>query len=49
MPIATYTDLQSSVADWLNRSDLSAVIPTFIQLAEAKFNRELRTRDMLTR
>jgi len=49
MTIASYSDLQSSAADWLNRSDLTAVIPTFIQLAEAKFNRELRTRDMLIR
>lgn len=49
MAIASYTDLQSAAADWLNRTDLSSVIPTFISLAEAKFNRELRTRDMLTR
>jgi len=49
MAIATYTDLQSAVGDWLNRADLSSVIPTFITLAEAKFNRELRTRDMLLR
>jgi hypothetical protein len=49
MALATYTDLQSAAADWLNRSDLSSVIPTFISLAEAKFNREMRTRDMLTR
>jgi hypothetical protein len=49
MAIATYSDLQSATADWLNRQDLTAVIPTFITLAEAKFNRELRTRDMLTR
>lgn len=49
MAIATYSDLQSAVADWLNRQDLAAVIPSFISLAEAKFNRELRVRDMLTR
>lgn len=49
MAIATYSDLQSAAADWLNRTDLSSVIPTFISLAEAKFNRELRTRDMLSR
>ncbi|UOF77888.1 hypothetical protein [Caudoviricetes sp.] len=49
MAIATYSDLQSAAADWLNRADLTAVIPTFISLAEAKFNRELRVRDMLTR
>ena len=49
MTIATYSDLQSATADWLNRTDLTAVIPTFVQLAEAKFNRELRLREMLTR
>lgn len=49
MALATYADLQSAAADWLNRADLSAVIPTFVALAEAKFNRELRTRDMLVR
>ena len=49
MAIASYADLQSATADYLNRTDLSSVIPTFISLAEAKFNRELRTRDMLTR
>ena len=49
MAIATYTDLQSAAGDWLNRADLTSVIPTFISLAEAKFNRELRTRDMLIR
>jgi hypothetical protein len=49
MAIATYSDLQSAAADWLNRADLTAVIPTFISLGEAKFNREMRVRDMLTR
>ena len=49
MAISTYTELQSAVADWLNRTDLTSVIPSFISLAEAKFNRELRVRDMLTR
>lgn len=49
MAIATYSDLQSAASDWLNRADLTAVVPSFIALAEAKFNRELRTRDMLKR
>ncbi len=49
MAISTYSDLQTAVADWLNRADLTAVIPTFITLAEAKFNRELRVRDMMVR
>lgn len=49
MALANYFDLQSAAADWINRADLTAVIPTFITLAEAKFNRELRLRDMLVR
>jgi hypothetical protein len=43
MSIGTYSQLQSAVADFLNRDDLTAVIPTFIRLAEARFNRDLRT------
>lgn len=49
MTISTYSGLQTAIADYLNRTDLTSVIPTFISLAEAKMNRELRTRDMLTR
>lgn len=49
MALATFSDLTSAAADWINRADLTAVIPTFITLAEAKFNRELRLRDMLVR
>jgi hypothetical protein len=49
MALATFSDLKSAAADWINRADLTAVIPTFITLAEAKFNRELRLRDMLVR
>ena len=42
MAITNYTDLQSTIADFLNRDDLTAVIPTFITLAEAEFNRRIR-------
>ena len=42
MAITNYATLQTAVADFLNRDDLTAVIPTFIQLAEAQFSRELR-------
>ena len=49
MAITNYTELKSSLADWLNRSDLTSRIPEFISLAEAAFNRNLRTRDMLSR
>jgi hypothetical protein len=37
----SWTDLKSRIADWLNRDDLSAQIPAFIALAEARFNRVL--------
>jgi len=36
MALTTYTELKSSLADWLNRSDLTSVIPDFISLAEAQ-------------
>ena len=51
MAIATYSDLKSTVADWLNRQDLTAVIPSFITLAEAQFNRDerLRVKDSMVR
>ena len=44
-----YSELKSNIADFLNRSDLTAVIPTFIQLAEGRLNRQLRTVDQYTR
>jgi hypothetical protein len=46
LDLSTYSGLQSAVADYLNRRDLSASIPAFIRQAHAKFNRELRVRDM---
>lgn len=36
MTIAIYSDLQAAVGSWLNRADLSANIPDFITLAEAR-------------
>ena len=47
MALSTYSEIKSTIADYLNRADLTAVLPSFVTLAEAKFNRELRTRDML--
>jgi hypothetical protein len=47
--ITNYTTLVSTVADYLNRQDLSAQIPTFIQLAEADMNSRLRCREMIVR
>ena len=48
MAISTYSELQTAAANWLDRSDLSDRIPEFIALAEARFNRILRIRDMET-
>jgi hypothetical protein len=47
--ISTYTELQTAVANWLARDDLTARIPEFIALAEAKFNRVLLHPRMETR
>lgn len=49
MALSTYTELKASLADWLNRSDLTSVIPDFISLAEAQIERQLRTRQMIVR
>jgi hypothetical protein len=49
MALSTYAELKSSVADWLNRSDLTTAIPDFISLAEAQMERKLRTRQMISR
>lgn len=49
MALTTYTELKTAIADWLNRTDLESVIPTFISLAESGFERELRTRQMMQR
>jgi len=42
MALTNYTELKSSIADFLNRDDLTSVIPTFIALAEAQINRDVR-------
>lgn len=33
MALTTYDGLVASIADWLMRSDLTSVIPTFVSLA----------------
>jgi hypothetical protein len=49
MSITSYTGLKADIASWLNRDDLTAVIPTFIELAEAQINRDIRHWKMETR
>jgi len=46
MAIGTYAELQTAVANWLDRDDLTDRIPEFIALAEARMNRVLRIRLM---
>ena len=43
----TYAGLQASVADFLNRADLTATIPDFIRMAEVHLNRTIRVRKMV--
>jgi hypothetical protein len=47
--LTSYSELRSSIADWLNRGDLTAVIPDFISLAEAQMERKLPTQKMVKR
>lgn len=47
MSFATYSDLQTSIANYLARSDLTSQIPDFITFAENRLRRELRIRQML--
>lgn len=42
MALNSYTALQASVADWLNRTDLTSQITDFITLAEAEMKRKIR-------
>lgn len=47
MAFTSYSDLKTTVANYLGRSDLTTQIPDFIRLAETRLARELRTRQML--
>jgi len=49
MALENYDDLKASIADWLDRDDLTTVIPDFILMAENRFDREVRIRDMIRR
>ena len=45
----TYAELKTNIANYLNRSDLTSYIDTFIDSTEAELNRRLRTKDMIKR
>ena len=49
MALTTYTELKASIADFLNRDDLTSVIPDFITLAESQINRDVRHWEMEAR
>lgn len=49
MAITDYASLQSSVANWLHRADLTAQIPDFISIAEANLSADLVARPMEVR
>ena len=47
MALSTYTELKTTIANWLNRSDLTSEISDdFIVLTEADLNAKLRIRQM---
>lgn len=46
MAITTYGELKTAIQNQAERSDLSANIPDFIALAESRFQREIRVREM---
>jgi hypothetical protein len=45
----TYAELKTAIANYLNRSDLTSQLDTFIDNTEAELNRRLRVKDMVTR
>lgn len=47
MSFTSYADLQTTIAGYLARSDLTTQIPDFIRLAETRLRRDLRIRQML--
>lgn len=48
MAISDYASLQAAIANWTARADLGSIIPDFIALAEARINRDLKVRQMLS-
>lgn len=48
MAITNYSELQTAVANWTHRSDLTSQIPDFITLAEIRLARDLRISPLLT-
>jgi len=49
MALSNYTGLKASIADFLNRDDLTSAIEDFITLAESQINRDIRHMKMEAR
>lgn len=49
MSMSDYASLKATVSTWLHRSDLDAMIPDFIVLAEAKLSADIDARNMEAR
>ena len=49
MSITNFGTLKTAIADTLNRDDLASVIPQFVSLAQAQFNRKIRSHRQITR
>ncbi len=47
MSITSYSELQSSVASWIARDDLTSPILDFVTLFESEANRKVRVRQMM--
>jgi hypothetical protein len=46
MSLSTYADLKSAIATWVNRSDLTSVIPDFVVLTESDLRNDVRVQAM---
>jgi len=46
MALDTYANLKTEIANYLNRTDLTSYLDTFIDLAESRHARDLRLREM---
>ena len=47
MALTTYALLKTTIANYLNRTDLTSYLGDFITLTESRMNRELRVREMV--
>ncbi len=47
--MTNYSILETEAAEWSAKTNLGQLIPSFIRLAEARINREVRTLDMVQR